>query len=767
MPSFASLIAFPERMYDYSHAVWVIIRDIVYAVWGGNQVWSIVLYYIIFAFGFYFLVNYKFKDRLIAFYASVAAIFITPIIQFIIVGHNTKMIAIMMFPWVFLFLERILDRFIYGGKINIFRLILDFIVLVFVIHIQMSSNHIQMLFYFYLMLGVYLIYRIIYSVVKKSDVAAVIKSSIIFIIAIGFSAAMNADSYLSIKEYNKYSIRGVPSLESQKPENQNKQGSEPLDYEYATNWSFSPGEVMTLFIPYWQGFGDVEYKGQRANTYWGQMPFTTSPVYFGVLTLLLAFIGIYYNFRKNVLVQALSVISVLVLFISFGRTFPVLFDIMFKHFPYFSSFRAPVMIHIIINVSVVILACFGLKSVYDAAKDTALGRGFTKGVKYVIPILFLPILFSVIGFKGYYESVVNSSPLVQKLQAQNVPADQLKQYVSQVAAVAYDNVRSEMLIIGVLLIITYGACYYFIAGKLRYQYFMLLVALFVLIDLWHIDYKTLHWDTKADQESVFKTPDYVDYILKNETDLNSFRVLEMKGVTPVTSNNLAYYRLRNVIGYQGAKLRIVQDMLELATFSSPATYIPAGIKYVIADRAWRDLDFITVFSGSKNVWLNTRWRPPIYFVFSYRVLDAQRMMDSLKYSTIDVQREAIFETDPHLNIDPADTTIAKAKVTSFENHYISIDAEATGNNLLFVGEVYYPAGWKAYVDGMETQIYKTDYLYRSVVVPKGKHKVEFKFEPESYYTGKKITMASNIVLILLFVVSLGGIFLKKRKEKVS
>jgi len=56
---------------------------------------------------------------------------------------------------------------------------------------------------------------------------------------------------------------------------------------------------MTFFIPYWQGFGDIEYQGQRLNTYWGQMPFTTSPVYFGVLTLLLAIIGTYYNLGRS------------------------------------------------------------------------------------------------------------------------------------------------------------------------------------------------------------------------------------------------------------------------------------------------------------------------------------------------------------------------------------------------------------------------------------------------------------------------------------
>lgn len=149
MPSFAALVPHLERTYDLSHAVWVYVRDAVYLLFSGNDVWAIVLFYIIFAFSFYFLIEYKFKDKLIALYAAIAAVFITPIIQMIIVGHNSKMIAVMMFPAVFLMLEKLYD-IISEGKIkdNIFRILLYSGILVFFMHVQMSSNHVQMLFLF-------------------------------------------------------------------------------------------------------------------------------------------------------------------------------------------------------------------------------------------------------------------------------------------------------------------------------------------------------------------------------------------------------------------------------------------------------------------------------------------------------------------------------------------------------------------------------------------------------------------------------------------
>jgi hypothetical protein len=279
------------------------------------------------------------------------------------------------------------------------------------------------------------------------------------------------------------------------------------------------------------------------NTYWGQMPFTTSPMYFGIITMLLAFIGIYYNFRKSIVVQSMLIISFIALFISFGRTLPVLFDLMFYHFPFFSSFRAPVMIHIIINIAFVILAGFGIKSIIEISKDKSSSARFINGGKYMFPLLFLPILISIIGFEGYYSSAVSSGPLAVKIQQQGANAQQVQQYISQITQIAYSNVKSEMLIVGLLLVLTYAVCYFFIKDKIKYQFFLLALIILAMFDLWHIDFKTLHWDNKTDTENIYKAPDYVDYVLKNEKDLNSFRVLNLQNGAPVRENTLAYWRL--------------------------------------------------------------------------------------------------------------------------------------------------------------------------------------------------------------------------------
>ncbi|MCY7361113.1 MAG: hypothetical protein LH629_03450, partial [Ignavibacteria bacterium] len=360
MPNFP-IIAYNPRIYDFFYFIW----DSVYGVItnsGTNGVLPIVIYYVIFGIGFYLYSNYKFKNRLVALYCALAATFATDFIQRIVVGHNTKVLSLAFFPLILLAIDKLIDSFRDEKKpLFSYTNLLNLFFLSIMLHIQLNSNHIQMIFYSYLMIGIYILYLLIFSLIKKQNISGMIKGSVFFILAALIAVAMNADVLMTMKEYNKYSIRGEAGIQAKL--DTKVVNDQPLDYQYATNWSFSPGEVITFLLPYYYGFGDVEIKGQKANLYWGQMPFTTNPMYFGVIVLILALIGIFYNFRKNAIVQAMTVISFIFLVMSFGRNFPVLYDLFFYYFPFFSSFRAPVMIHHFMDIAIVILSGFGLKSI--------------------------------------------------------------------------------------------------------------------------------------------------------------------------------------------------------------------------------------------------------------------------------------------------------------------------------------------------------------------------------------------------------------------
>jgi len=76
---------------------------------------------------------------------------------------------------------------------------------------------------------------------------------------------------------------------------------------------------------------------------------------------------------------------------------------------------------------------------------------------------------------------------------------------------------------------------------------------------------------------------------------------------------------------------------------------------------------------------------------------------------------------------------------------LEADVTANGNNFLFFGTTYLP-GWKAYIDGSETKVHKTNYGFIGLVVPKGKHKVEFIYEPKGFEIGKDLSLALNLLL---------------------
>jgi hypothetical protein len=281
--------------------------------------------------------------------------------------------------------------------------------------------------------------------------------------------------------------------------------------------------------------------------------------------------------------------------------------------------------------------------------------------------------------------------------------------------------------------------------------------------LWHIDFKTLHWDNKTDMQSYFKTPDYVDWLLKNDGSTHDYRVLNLNKGQPVRENTLAYWRLENNYGYQGAKLRIFQDFDDVVGLTNPHAWKIMSTKNIISDQPNGDSMFTPVFKGSKYIMLNREFTSKVFFVSSYKVTGGLEILNEIKGPEFNPERLSYLEKDPGVNIEPPDST-ANAKITSYDIHNVTIEAEASGNNLLFVSEVYYP-DWQVYIDGQPAEILKTNYLFRGVIVPKGKHKIEFRFEPKTYYTGKTISMGTNFVLIGIFLVAIGGIFAKRGKSK--
>ena len=106
----------------------------------------------------------------------------------------------------------------------------------------------------------------------------------------------------------------------------------------------------------------------------------------------------------------------------------------------------------------------------------------------------------------------------------------------------------------------------------------------------------------------------------------------------------------------------------------------------------------------------------------------------------------------------------KIELTEYQPNYLKYDFNATSDQFTVFSDIYYDKGWNAYINGEPVPHFRVNYVLRAMIVPAGQHTIEFKFEPKSYYTGNKVSLASSLLLILAIA---GYGFMQFRRRKVQ
>lgn len=93
-------------------------------------------------------------------------------------------------------------------------------------------------------------------------------------------------------------------------------------------------------------------------------------------------------------------------------------------------------------------------------------------------------------------------------------------------------------------------------------------------------------------------------------------------------------------------------------------------------------------------------------------------------------------------------------ITNIEFGINHIHAEVSSDEDSFVNfsQTYYP-GWRAFVDGIEQEIFTVNGVIMGIYVPKGKHVIRFVFQPFSVMLGAAVSVVSFILLIVLILLS--------------
>jgi uncharacterized membrane protein YfhO len=88
-------------------------------------------------------------------------------------------------------------------------------------------------------------------------------------------------------------------------------------------------------------------------------------------------------------------------------------------------------------------------------------------------------------------------------------------------------------------------------------------------------------------------------------------------------------------------------------------------------------------------------------------------------------------------------------LVSYEANKVVLSSESDSDGFLYASDTYYP-GWRAYVDGRETKIYRANLAFRAVEVPKGRHIVVFRYVPLTFYCGLGLTLLGIALCIWLW-----------------
>lgn len=710
-------------------------------------------YFLLGAVGMYLLVVFLGLSPITAILAGLAFVLMPHFQALIIVGHYAKFRALMWMPYVVLTTLFFIRR----------KDLLSMLLFTLAVALQFRTQHYQIMFYtilFSLFLGLPPLIKDI----REKQFPKLARFAGLFAISAVLILLVISQNLLSIKEYTPHSTRGghAISLQENAEKTADKKG---VGFEYATNWSYSVSELWNLIVPKFHGgTSQEEYQGnavpawrnQLLPTYWGSMPFTQSYEYLGIILVYLALLGIVTQWKRSE-VKALTFLTLLALLLALGKNFDALYRLFFYYIPYFDKFRVPMMILTLVMGTVSLLAAFGLHSALSGELFKAeYFRKFLVISGGLAALLLIPLLF------GSAFSLSKAGEVQRYGQ----------QVVAQLKVVRAEMLKSSAFSSLLFLLLGFGSLMAIYKKWISGTVAGLLVIVFLLIDLTILDAHYI--DNKFTDPKQAEIQQYaesqIDRVLKQDKSL--YRVFP---VGQLFQDTRWCYRYQSIGGYSPAKLQTIQELVDNNLMVAVSGRIPINWnvvdmlngKYLIANQPLPGPRLKPVASDEQQrlyVYENSGVLPRAFFVGKTEVIpDGVKRLRRLNQPDFNPARIAILEKPLTERISTPDSS--RAVIEEYQPEKIRLKVFTDKTALLVLSEMYYPEGWKAYLDGKtELEIYKTNHAIRSVVVPAGEHNIEFRFHPQSFYTGARISMAS---LYLIYLLLAGLLFTRYRQAKAG
>jgi len=641
--------------------------------------------------------------------------------------------------------------------------------------LEIYTNHPQITYYTFLILMIMGVTELIAIIKGKEDIRALlIKLAIIFAFAF-LAIAANTNKLWTTWEYGKYSMRGKSDLTSDK---ENKTSG--LDRDYATGWSYGIGETLTVLIPNFNGgsssvgFSEDSETGKllksnnvpNANSvvkelpgYWGTQPGTSGPVYFGAIVCFLFVLGLF--LLKGPIRIWIVIATVLSILLAWGHNFMPLTNLFLDYFPGYNKFRTVTMILVIAGFTFPLFAFLTLQKILGHEidrkawlKPLAWSVGLTAGLALVFALL--P------GIAGSFISSADSQ-FPEWLQTSLI--------ADRESLLRYDAFRSAIFIL-----LGAGVIWAFVEEKLKVNTALVVLGALILVDMWGVDKRYLNdglFVSDREAKNPYKATGADLAILKDKSA--DYRVLNM-AVSTFNDVSTSYYH-QSIGGYHGAKMRRYQELINFH-ISDEMNTIAQRFPKIKSESGREDSLFLGLnvlnMLNTKYLIFNPEAAPiqnhhafgSVWLVSKYKIVEnadqeiaALKLIDPSREVVIDKKFQGLISGEVLNNDSESKIALTQKSLNKMTYHY-----QGNGNQFAVFSAIYYPKGWNAYIDGKIAPHFQADYLLRSMFLKKGNYDIVFKFEPNSFIIGQRISVWSSIVLLLLIAgLVIRWFFLKEEK----
>lgn len=677
-------------------------------------------------------------------------------------GHNTKAYAM---AW----MAPVVGSVVYSFRKNaiagasLFALFLA---------LQIMANHFQITYYTGIIVLVFGIFELV-SAIKEKVVPSFLRTLGMLAAGALIAFSVNFAPLYSTWEYSKESTRGKSEL--------TKDGGKietGLDKAYITQWSYGIGESLTFLIPNFRGGATAPFdnnsetvKALRKNNmgqaqgqlyrYWGNQPNTSGPVYFGAVVLFLFVLGLFIiRGREKWWILTAALLSLL---LSWGKNFMPFTSLFIDNFPGYDKFRAVSMTLAMAGVLVPLLGVLALKEIAGgslnrekAAKSVMIAALITGGLAF--------IFFLLPGLAGSF------------LRPDEIALPDSAAWIKDAMTadrkmmIRTDALRSAVFITGAAVII-----WFYLKNRIRPAYALAGLTVLFLIDQVPVDARFLgssQFETKRASTGYFAPSAADKAILSDESE---FRVLNL--TVSVFNDASTSYHHHSIGGYSGAKMKRYQELIETGLtddINSLITSLRTATTMEEAEGVLENLGTLNMLN-TKYIILDPGSSPLVnrYAAGNAWLVDRVTLVENADaelqaIKTIDPKKEAVVDRRFAEMISVADLSGASGDtifLTSYEPNLLTYKAELSSERVAVFSEIYYKYGWKAFIDEKPAGHFRTDYVLRGMTLPAGSHTISFKFEPESYRTGNRVSLAGS-VLLLVFLLLAAFPLLKKRGSDV-